>query len=79
MTGLFFYSRLTYPPDADLNVCLCLDGKEFSVPAVMERRVRVNTQLSGYGVSFRQSRISKEFRIALAAYLLRQDAAVPRR
>lgn len=74
MTGLFFSSRLVYPSEAELEVCLCLDGVEYVVPAMIERRVRVNNQLCGYGISFRQSRISKDLRVALAAFLLRQAA-----
>ena len=76
MTGVFFFSRLAYPLEADVEICLCLDGTEFLTPAVVRRRVRVDNQLCGYGVSFRQSQTSKVFRVALAAFLLRQDARV---
>jgi len=65
MTGLFFYSPLPYPSVAPLEVCLCLDGRDYVTEAAVKRRVRINNQLCGFGVSFRQSRTSKEFRAAL--------------
>ena len=72
MTGLFFFSRLAYPAGADLEVCLCLDKTEYRVATTVKRRVRVDNQLCGYGISFRQSQTSKELRAALTAFLLRQ-------
>ncbi len=76
MTGLFFYSTLAYPTGAEVEVSLCLDGREFQTAATVERRVRVNNRLCGYGLNFRQSRTSKELRVALATLLLRHDCRV---
>ncbi len=78
MTGLFFYSPHAYPIGAELEVCLSLDGREFGTAGTVERRARINNGLCGYGLSFRQSRTSKELRLTLAAFLLHRDSAVRR-
>lgn len=76
MTGLFFSSRLSYPSQAELEVHLCLNGTEFIIPSTVERRARVDNRQLGYGVNFQQGQTTKEFRLALATYLLRRDCAV---
>ena len=73
MTGLFFYSPLSYPSKGNLEVRVCLDRMEYVVSAVIERRLRINNTLCGYGVSFAHGRTSRELRVALAAFLLRLD------
>jgi hypothetical protein len=76
MTGLFFYSTLIYPLKAELEVTLCLNGVEFQTAATLERRVRIDNRICGYGLNFQQSQTSRELRVALAAHLLRHDCRV---
>jgi hypothetical protein len=76
MTGLFFYSTLSYPSGSELEVTLCLNGVEFQTAATLERRVRIDNRICGYGLNFQQSQTSRELRVALAAHLLRHDCRV---
>jgi hypothetical protein len=78
MTGLFFPSARSYPANADVEINLCLNRTHFIIPGTVARRTRVDNRHFGYGVNFCQRHTSKEFRLALAAYLLRHDCAVPR-
>ena len=80
MTGLFFQSDAAYPLGALLEFQIALDGQRHHVHARARRHLLKNIGLHlqfGGGVDFLQSRMGKDFRLALAQYLWRQGQADP--